>query len=127
MKVAALPYDTVEASPQIDQTSQHRVTLEIAGRSDYQSLPHKNADDPAGAAEDLSLQKLQHVAEAVDSYVSSMGVHLKFHIDEHTDTVQVEVRDPETDKLIRKIPADEMLELAASMEQMVGILLDKQL
>jgi flagellar protein FlaG len=37
------------------------------------------------------------------------------------------VRDPETDKLIRKIPADEMLDLAASIENMVGLFLDKAL
>ena len=59
--------------------------------------------------------------------MSSLGVNLKFHIDEKTDTVQVEVRDPETQKLIRKIPADEMLELAASIEKMVGLFLDRAL
>jgi flagellar protein FlaG len=59
--------------------------------------------------------------------MSSLGVNLKFNIDERTDIVQVEVRDPETDKLIRKIPADEMLDLAASIEKMVGLFLDKAL
>ena len=59
--------------------------------------------------------------------MASIGVSLKFNIDERTDMVQVEVRDPETDKLIRKIPADEMLDLAASIENMVGLFLDKAL
>jgi flagellar protein FlaG len=59
--------------------------------------------------------------------MSSIGVSLKFNIDERTDMVQVEVRDPETDKLIRKIPADEMLDLAASIENMVGLFLDRAL
>ena len=59
--------------------------------------------------------------------MSSLGVNLKFNIDERTDMVQVEVRDPKTDKLIRKIPADEMLDLAASIENMVGLFLNKAL
>lgn len=77
--------------------------------------------------EDISLNKLHHVTEAVDSYMASLGVQLKFHVDERTDTVQVEVRDPKTEKLIRKIPADEMLDLAASIESMVGLFLDTKL
>ena len=87
---------------------------------------HGSAGQP-DETEEITLQKLQHLTDAVDSYMTSLGVNLKFNIDERTDMVQVEVRDPETDKLIRKIPADEMLDLAASIENMVGLFLDKAL
>lgn len=103
-----------------------------------QHLPHRepsevrfaqNQDSPPAVdvGPGISEHKLQHVTEALETYMVSLGVNLKFHIDERTDIVQVEVRDPDTDKLIRKIPADEILELAASMEKMVGLLVDKTL
>lgn len=83
--------------------------------------------DQSEAPEYISRQKLQNITDAVNSYVSSQDVELKFKIDERTKRVQVEVRDPATDKVIRKIPADQMLELAASIEQMAGLFLNKTL
>ena len=50
-----------------------------------------------------------------------MGVELKFHIHKGTNKIQVDVIDPEKNKVIRKIPPDELLNLAASIEQMVGV------
>jgi Uncharacterized flagellar protein FlaG len=93
------------------------------------NLAWARANAPSGSddSEEISLQKLQNLTEAVDSYMSSLGVNLKFSVDERTDIVQVEVRDPKTDKLIRKIPGDEMLALAASIENMVGLFLNKAL
>ena len=79
------------------------------------------------SSRDSAVPRLHHVIEAVESYMQSLGVNLKFHIDERTDVVQVEVRDPDTDKLIRKIPADEMLDLAASIEKMLGLFLNRTL
>lgn len=81
----------------------------------------------AGKADHALVNKVQNVAEAIDAYLATTGVNLKFSIDERMDVVQVEVRDPETDRLIRKIPADEMLDLAAAIEHMMGVLFDRTL
>lgn len=103
---------------------QHIPHQETAGMrfAQYQDSPPATDIGPS-----ISESKLQHVTEALETYMRSQGVSLKFHVDERTDTVQVEVRDPDTDKLIRKIPADEMLELAASIEKMMGLFLDRTL
>jgi flagellar protein FlaG len=125
MKITSLAYETQDILTPVEQTS--RPDFDYAERRVPEELPDRRQGKAAGEQEEISLQKLQNLTEAVDSYMSSLGVNLKFHIDEKTDTVQVEVRDPETQKLIRKIPADEMLELAASIEKMVGLFLDKAL
>lgn len=127
MKIASLAYDPQDMLVPLDQSNQQRPNLEITERTTVPPAKTAQASQPSGEKEELSLQKLQHLTEAVDSYMTSMGVNLKFNIDERTDMVQVEVRDPKTNKLIRKIPADEMLDLAASIENMVGLFLDKAL
>lgn len=127
MKITSLAYEAQDLLSPVEQTSQRKSGPEYAERTVLADLQDRHRDAVPGEKEEISLQKLQDLTEAVDSYMSSLGVNLKFHIDEQTDTVQVEVRDPETQKLIRKIPADEMLELAASIEKMVGLFLDRAL
>jgi flagellar protein FlaG len=127
MKIPSLSFEPQDMLAAVDQVSQQRSALENAERAAAISLRGQRESVRHEDTEEISLQKLQHLTEAVDSYMSSIGVSLKFNIDERTDMVQVEVRDPETDKLIRKIPADEMLDLAASIENMVGLFLDRAL
>lgn len=127
MKISSLSFEPQDMLAAVDQTTQQRSALDNAERITPIPLHDRLDVPPQEDAEEISLQKLQNLTEAVDSYMSSMGVSLKFNIDERTDQVQVEVRDPKTDKLIRKIPADEMLDLAASIENMVGLFLDKAL
>ena len=127
MKISSLSFEPQEMLTAVDTVAQQRSALENNERDLHALLRDEAATAPQDETEEISLQKLQHLTEAVDSYMASIGVSLKFNIDERTDMVQVEVRDPETDKLIRKIPADEMLDLAASIENMVGLFLDKAL
>ncbi len=129
MKIASLALEPQDFTPHIDASTmpQRSATDTFAANAAHAAITSLGDAGNPDDAEDISLQKLQNVTEAMDAYMSSMGVSLKFNIDERTDTIQVEVRNPETDKLIRKIPADEMLDLAASIENMVGLFLDKTL
>ena len=127
MKISSLSFEPQEMLTAVDHVAQQRSAPDNSERDLHALLRDGTANAPQDETEEISLQKLQHLTEAVDSYMASIGVSLKFNIDERTDMVQVEVRDPETDKLIRKIPADEMLDLAASIENMVGLFLDKAL
>ena len=125
MKISSLAYEAQDILTPVEQTI--RPNFDSTERAESDELADRRQGKAPGESEEISLQKLQNLTEAVGSYMSSLGVNLKFHIDEKTDTVQVEVRDPETQKLIRKIPDDEMLELAASIEKMVGLFLDRAL
>ncbi len=127
MKITSLTYEAQDILTPAEKSNQQRSDFEPPERAVSGELAGRRQDGGSDEAEDISLQKLQNLTDAVDSYMSSLGVNLKFRIDEKTDTVQVEVRDPDTQKLIRKIPADEMLELAASIEKMVGLFLDRAL
>lgn len=127
MKIASIAHEPQELLSPVEQAAQHRSSLESGERTEFSLGQSQRSTADADDSEEISLQKLQNLTEAVDSYMSSLGVNLKFSVDEQTDIVQVEVRDPETDKLIRKIPGDEMLDLAASIENMVGLFLNKAL
>ena len=127
MKISSLTFEPQDMLTAVEQPAPPRTGQDAGDRAAPIDLRDHRDARLQDESEEISLQKLQHLTEAVDSYMESIGVSLKFNIDERTDIVQVEVRDPETDKLIRKIPADEMLDLAASIENMVGLFLDKAL
>jgi flagellar protein FlaG len=127
MKITSLAYEPQDLLAPVEHATQLKSDLEYADRAESGGLQDRQQGVESDQSEEISLQKLQNLTDAVDSYMSSLGVNLKFHIDERTDTVQVEVRDPDTHKLIRKIPADEMLDLADSIEKMVGLFLDRAL
>ncbi|MDY0274907.1 MAG: flagellar protein FlaG [Desulfomicrobium sp.] len=125
MKIASLVPESSDTMLQLENVDQHRAYVDkIFPVFPGQDVPALNTGNQH-ATTSLSLQKLNNMTDAVENYLGSLGVNLKFNIDEQTDIIQVEVRDPKTDKLIRKIPADEMLALAVSIEQMVGLFLNK--
>jgi flagellar protein FlaG len=61
----------------------------------------------------------------MESYASAMGSELNFKLDEKNNVLQVEVIDPATDKVIRKIPPDELLNLANSLEKATAVMINR--
>jgi flagellar protein FlaG len=50
---------------------------------------------------------------------------LNFEIYEDTNRIYVQIVDKSTKEVIKQIPPEEMLELSAKIQEMVGIMLDK--
>ncbi|OIO00543.1 MAG: hypothetical protein AUJ49_09705 [Desulfovibrionaceae bacterium CG1_02_65_16] len=55
---------------------------------------------------------------------SDTGLKIRV-LDDTGHTIQVEVVDKKSNKVLRQIPQDEMLKLSASMKEMTGVLLNK--
>lgn len=69
----------------------------------------------------------QAVLDAVQHDIKKMrNVTLQFSVHETTGRTVVRVVDKETEKLIREIPPEEFLNLAAKLDEMVGIIFDKK-
>ena len=67
------------------------------------------------------------VLDAVQHDIRMMrDVGLHFSVHETTGRTVVRVVDKETEKLIREIPPEEFLNLAAKLEEMIGIIFDKK-
>ena len=81
---------------------------------------------PQTSAQDLDQDKLLSAASSIKEYMSSMGVELNFQFQIERERIQVEVVDPASEKIIRKIPSDEILSLAESIEDMLGVLVNKE-
>ena len=70
-------------------------------------------------------EKIQKIAEAMDSYVSSIQRELQIQVHQKTGNIVVKVISKEDGKTIREIPPEELLNLAARMEELSGVRFDQ--
>jgi flagellar protein FlaG len=75
----------------------------------------RSAEQVSAMVEDLqaSLEMLQQ-----------KNTHLNFSVHEKTDRIVVRITDQDTGDVIREIPSEEFLNLAAKLQEMVGLMFD---
>lgn len=66
------------------------------------------------------LSELEQDIEAIHS------IGLQFSMHNETGRTMIKIMDKTTEKLIREIPSEDVLNLAAKIEEMIGILFDKK-
>jgi uncharacterized FlaG/YvyC family protein len=69
------------------------------------------------------------VDEAVEKLRSAgdlFNKRLDFRVDEATNRIVVKVIDTKTDKVIKEIPPEQLLHLAAKIQERVGLLVDEE-
>ena len=75
-------------------------------------------------------QSLQISQEALDDLKNDFemihNVGLQFSLHQETNRTIVRVINEETQELIREIPSEEMLNIMAKMDEMMGVLFDKK-
>ena len=70
------------------------------------------------------VQLLQEVLEVAQNHFQVSDVGLAFSVHGDTGRIQVSVTDKETGDLIREIPSEQILNLMANIDEMMGILFD---
>ena len=84
--------------------------------------------------QDKPIQKDRHEAEVSSSLLDQVHKNLKiihdvnfqFSVHKATGQIIVKIIDQETRKVIREIPPEQVLDLAARIEEMIGILFNKK-
>ena len=72
-------------------------------------------------------QQLQETASKLTDYFHNLQRTLSFSVSDETGAIVIQVYDSETEELIREIPTEESIKLAAFMEQHnTSLFLDEQ-
>ncbi len=66
-----------------------------------------------------AIKRLKHAGDIFNR-------RLDFRIDEATKRIVVKVIDTETDKVIKEIPPEQLIKLAAKIQEMIGLLVDEE-
>ena len=70
--------------------------------------------------------KTENIARAIEEYANSTQTNLEIRVNSETDRVVVTVIAKENGRTIRQIPSEEMQDLAARMDQMIGVLFNQK-
>jgi flagellar protein FlaG len=86
------------------------------------------ADAVATALEQAKVdrEQLRAILEKLNIVMNALDIQAKFSIHETTRQVMIRVVNVESGKLIREIPPEHILDLAAKMMELVGVLLDER-
>ena len=110
-----------EAVAGIHPTNQsHAADLKSTAKHQH-DLPQKLADGPGASQE-----KIEKLAQAMEEYVNSIQRDLKIQVHKDTGSLMVKIISAEDGKTIREIPPEELLNLAAKMDEMMGALFNSE-
>jgi len=74
----------------------------------------------------LSREELQRILQEIRRKLDYMNKYLKIDIDDQLEIPVVKIFERDTNRLIRQIPPDYLLELMKRIDQMLGILLSER-
>lgn len=79
----------------------------------------------------LSEEELQITTDAMNEIFKITNYHLQFRVHKESGRIQVKLIDSDSEKVIREIPPDKVLEYSARirnmLNEMLGILLDEKI
>jgi flagellar protein FlaG len=101
-----------------------RVRTSTSAPADVSQPKFSGTVDPAAQqSEKPKPQELQAAVSKLNDYVQNVQRTLSFSVEEVTGTTVVQVFDTETDELIRQMPSEETIKLAASIAEFSASLL----
>jgi len=99
--------------------SDNVVSMQQANRAEKRAAEEKITRETRQVTEEM-LKELEQDIEAIHN------VGLKFSKHNDTGRTMVKVLNKDNDEIIREIPAEDVLNLSAKLEEMIGILFDKE-
>jgi flagellar protein FlaG len=74
----------------------------------------------------LSSDELASVVKDLQERLDAMGTKLNFSMDEKTESIVIQIKHQKSGELVRQIPTEEMLDLKAKLEKLIGVLFDRK-
>jgi uncharacterized FlaG/YvyC family protein len=88
----------------------------------------EGASEPPGIGKDIVEDKV-YLNRAIGNLKDAGDIfkrRLDFKIDEATNRIMVKVIDTETNKVVKEIPPEQIIRLAARIQEMIGLLVDEE-
>ena len=71
--------------------------------------------------------QLDNALEKINKFLESMDTSLHFYKDNDSGRIAVKVINNKTQEVVREIPSEEVLRLAANMKDIAGLIIDKSI
>lgn len=113
------------------KAAEMEISQNTAAKSQPVTPEHVSLQDETQTAENKMVADPEKVRQAVEALNKAVEVslpnRLQFRLHEATDQMQVQIIDQESEKVIKEIPPQEILDLMARIHEMVGWFLDERI
>jgi len=100
------------------------------GHADYRRQPVTEQSEPAPGATSVSSSQDREVVEAAiqeaNQTLADTSLAFSISVDGHTDQVVVQLTDRSTGEVVRQIPSEDQIAIAARLRELVGVLFNGQ-
>ena len=99
------------------------------GTNKKQSIKESEVETNAKKIVDTNANNKIYLNDAIEKLKDAGDIfnrRLDFKIDEETNRIMVKVIDTETNKVIKEIPPEQLIRLAAKIQEMIGLLVDEE-
>jgi flagellar protein FlaG len=97
--------------------------LEKTKKTDLQNT---NEVDEEKEREKEIKKKLEEITEQLNKEMDTLNTTIRFGFNDKVDEMYVSVIDTKDNRVIRQIPSEEAMKLAAKMRELVGMLFDEK-
>lgn len=111
-----------DGMPQALTPTQSQDQDQAQARAQAQGAPAAKPATPAAVPDRKTLEKL---AQNAQQYFKDKGVSLHFKVLENSNQVQVEMVDENTNKVIRKMPGDDLVKLEDNLKREAKGVMDR--
>jgi flagellar protein FlaG len=122
--VKGLAQPVVPAAETVDKNKPQVTPVEKSNNSEQTALDEKAMQNRQ--REQVSNEELAEAVKNIQARLDVMRTRLGFVLHNETDDVIIEVTDRKSGELIRQIPSEEVMELRARLDELVGILFDQK-
>ncbi|MDH5545530.1 MAG: flagellar protein FlaG [Gammaproteobacteria bacterium] len=121
-------FDTPQTRGQATNTAsevEHADALASTRQTETQAAAKSAQETPAQANVSPARQDdIAKAVEAIKSHTQNLDRELQFQIDSDTGRTVVTIKDAATQKVLRQIPSEEMLEIAKRLQSAQGVIFD---
>jgi flagellar protein FlaG len=95
----------------------HKIAFEEVKQPNEKSLPEKQ----------VSREELGELVKGANQFFKTSRTHIQFHIHESLNSFYVEIRDSETNEVIKEVPSKKFLDMVAKFQELAGFLVDEKI
>ncbi|MDA3832398.1 MAG: flagellar protein FlaG [Spirochaetales bacterium] len=98
----------------------------VSARLNDEALHGKQ--QPGGKGQELSSEDLEKAIGEIQTRLDSMGSKLNFGLSQHAETndIVIQITDKTNGELVKQFPSEAVLQLQEKLNDLVGLLFDKQ-
>jgi flagellar protein FlaG len=85
-----------------------------------------NKDQQVSIWDKSNIEDLEESIEKLNSTAEAFNVSLKFSVDDRTDRIVVKVIERKTERVIREIPPEQVLNMVAQIQDLIGVFVDSR-